>query len=411
MARLLRVLLLCGVLTLPALAVRLSGIELDPVAGLLLYGIAVAAASFLLAWAAEAAQADISGGLAIAILAVIAVLPEYAVDLYFAYTAGHDPAHVAYAAANMTGSNRLLLGLGWSLVVLVALAVTRKRTGKPVSALVLESNHRIELGFLAIASLAAFVIPATGQIALLLGAALLGLFVYYLVRVARTESAEPELVGTAATIGALPARTRRTLVIALFAYAATVILASAQPFAQSLIGTGTRLGIDQFLLVQWLAPLASEAPEFIVAILFAVHGKGSAAIGTLISAKVNQWTLLVGSLPIAYLLGGGGLSLHLDGRQIEEFLLTATQTLLGVAALLAMRFPRWAAWTLLTLFAVQFAVPGQTARYVLCVLYAALAITALVRNRRHIGATFAAPFLPAPRSGVRVPELADQNAK
>ncbi|WP_020496540.1 hypothetical protein [Sciscionella marina] len=411
MARLLRVLLLCGVLTLPALAVRLSGIGLDPVAGLLLYGIAVAAASFLLAWAAEAAQADISGGLAIAILAVIAVLPEYAVDLYFAYTAGHNPAHVAYAAANMTGSNRLLLGLGWSLVVLVTLAVTRKRTGKPVSALVLESNHRIELGFLAIASLAAFVIPATGQIALLLGAALLGLFVYYLVRVARTESAEPELVGTAATIGALPARTRRTLVIALFAYAATVILASAQPFAQSLIGTGTRLGIDQFLLVQWLAPLASEAPEFIVAILFAVHGKGSAAIGTLISAKVNQWTLLVGSLPIAYLLGGGGLSLHLDGRQIEEFLLTATQTLLGVAALLAMRFPRWAAWTLLTLFAVQFAVPGQTARYVLCVLYAALAITALVRNRRHIGATLAAPFLPAPRSGGRVPELADQNAK
>ena len=74
----------------------------------------------MLAWAAEAAEVDISGGLAVALLAVIAVLPEYAVDLYFAYRAGEDPAYVQFAAANMTGSNRLLLGLGWSAVVLVS---------------------------------------------------------------------------------------------------------------------------------------------------------------------------------------------------------------------------------------------------------------------------------------------------
>jgi cation:H+ antiporter len=159
-----------------------------------------------------------------------------------------------------------------------------------------------------------------------------------------------------------------------------------------LIGSGTQLGIDQFLLVQWLAPLASEAPEFIVAILFAIRGNGAAAIGTLISSKVNQWTLLVGSLPIAYLAGGGSTALHLDARQVEEFLLTATQTLLGVAALLALRFPRWAAWTLLALFALQFALPGQTARYVLCGIYAAIALAALIRNRRHILPTFTAPF-------------------
>ncbi|GLY39376.1 hypothetical protein Amsp01_054000 [Amycolatopsis sp. NBRC 101858] len=122
----------------------------------------------------------------------------------------------------------------------------------------------------------------------------------------------------------------------LFVFAAAVILACAEPFAHNLIAAGTRLGIDRFLLVQWLAPLASEAPEFIVAILFAIRGNAGAAIGTLISSKVNQWTLLVGSLPPAYLLGGGGAGLHLDARQIEEFLLTATQTLLGVAALLAL---------------------------------------------------------------------------
>jgi cation:H+ antiporter len=395
-AKLLRPLALCGILTLPALITRFSGLSVGPVIGLLLFGMAVVAASFLLAWAAEAAQVDISGGLAIAILAVIAVLPEYAVDLYFAYTAGGNPEYVAYAAANMTGSNRLLLGLGWSLVVLVALAIARRRTGRTIRELTLESGHRVELGFLAIASVVAFVVPLTGQISLLLGCALLGFFGFYLWKVSRSEVEEPDLVGPAAVIGELPKRTRRVLVTSLFLFAAAVILACAEPFADALITTGTQLGIDQFLLVQWLAPLASEAPEFIVAILFAVRGNGAAAIGTLISSKVNQWTLLVGSLPVAYLVGGGDAALRLDGRQVEEFLLTATQTLMGVAALLALRFPRWAAWTLLGLFALQFALPGQTARYVLCGVYAAIALAALIRNRRHILPTFTAPFRKAP---------------
>ncbi|WP_328649136.1 sodium:proton exchanger [Amycolatopsis sp. NBC_00348] len=396
LTKLLRPIGLCVALTVPALALRFSGAAPSPVIGLLLFGMAVVASSFVLAWAAEAAQVDISGGLAIAILAVIAVLPEYAVDLYFAYTAGSDPEYVAYAAANMTGSNRLLLGLGWSLVVLIGLAIAKRRTGKTVRELTLDSPYRVELGFLAIASVVAFVIPATGQISLLLGFALLGFFGFYLWKVSRADVSEPHLVGPAATIGALPKRARRALVIGLFVFAAAVILACAEPFAHNLIAAGTELGIDRFLLVQWLAPLASEAPEFIVAILFAIRGKAGDAIGTLISSKVNQWTLLVGSLPLAYLLGGGGAALHLDARQVEEFLLTATQTLLGVAALLALRFPRWAAWTLLGLFATQFALPGQTARYVLCGVYAVIALVALVRNRRHILPTLAAPFRRVP---------------
>ena len=106
--------------------VRIVGPHLDPVANLLIYGAAVVAASFLLAWAAEAAQIDVSGGLAIAVLAVVAVLPEYAVDLYYAYVSGRTPEYTQYAAANMTGSNRLLMGLGWPVVVLVGIVVARK---------------------------------------------------------------------------------------------------------------------------------------------------------------------------------------------------------------------------------------------------------------------------------------------
>ena len=389
---LLRSLAIVSLVICPALVLRVLGIELDPVVGLLAYGAAVVGASFVLAWAAEAAQVDVSGSLAVAVLAVIAVLPEYAVDLYYAYTAGHVPAYTQYAAANMTGSNRLLMGLGWPVVVLVSVLVARKTSGRKIDGLELEPGNRVEIGFLMIAGVAVFAIPVTGRIHLAFGLALLGWFGYYLFKLSRGDVEEPELVGTAAALGALPDRVRRIAVATLFILAALVILICAKPFADNLIGAGTKLGIDRFLLVQWLAPLASEAPEFIIATIFAARGKGDDAISTLISAKVNQWTLLIGSLPVAYMLGGGSAAMHLDGRQIEEIVLTAAQTLMGVTLLLGLRFKRWTAWALLILFVVQFPLTSTQGRLALSGVYAAIALVALVRYRRELPATLAAPF-------------------
>ena len=387
----------CALIAAPALAAQVLGVGLVPQLGLLIFGAAVVAASFVLAWAAESAEADISGGLAIAILAVIAVLPEYAVDLYFAYSAGHNSDYVQYAAANMTGSNRLLLGLGWSAVVVVSLLVASRRAGTPVSTIVLDSRYRLELGFLLVASLLALLVPATGQIHLVFGLMMLALFIYYLVRVSGGEEEETEhLVGPAARIAALPARSRRPIIIAMFVGAAVTILLCAAPFAESLIGSGEALGVDRFLLVQWLAPLASEAPEFIVALIFAIRGRAGMAIGMLISAKVNQWTLLVGSLPVAYLVGGGGTTMVLDVRQVEEIILTATQTLMGVAILLALRFRLWAAIALFGLFAVQFAIPGTQGRLILSAIYLAISAVLFVVHRRQLWPTLSAPFRRRP---------------
>ena len=400
---LIRSLLLAAVFVLPAVVLRVSGIHPNPVVSLLAFGAAVIAASFVLAWAAESAQVDVSGGLAIAVLALIAVLPEYAVDLYYAYTAGRNDEYVQYAAANMTGSNRLLMGIGWPVVVIVGLFVARKtadRSGRTV--MPLDPGNRVELGFLMIAGLVAFVIPVTGRISLVLGVVMLAWFGFYLYKMTRGEPEEPDLVGTAAAIGELPMRARRITVTVLFVLAGAVILMCAEPFANSLVGAGTELGVDRFLLVQWLAPLASEAPEFIIAIIFASRGKSTAAIATLIASKVNQWTLLVGSLPIAYLAGGGGTSLVLDGRQVEEMLLTATQTMMGVALILSLRFHRYTAWTLLALFLVQFPITSTTGRLVLCGVYAALAVLGVIINRRHLWATLRAPFVDAGEGRIEV---------
>ena len=274
-------LLLALAVPLPAFCIRLAGYELPPVPAALVFGAAVVGAAVLLAWAAETAQVDISGSLAIALLALIAVLPEYAVDLILSFKAGTDPEFAHYAAANMTGSNRLLIGLGWPLVALAAglgLRRMRRRHKRAVArghsvgdllegggGITLLPKRRIELFFLAVAAVYAFIIPGTRRIGLPEGVFLLLLYGVYLWRVSREEQCEPELVGVCARIGALSRIPRRSIVIGMFVSAAAFVLASAEPFAEALLQTGDQLGISKFLMIQWVAPLASESPELIVA--------------------------------------------------------------------------------------------------------------------------------------------------
>ena len=105
----------------------------------------------------------------------------------------------------------------------------------------------------------------------------------------------------------LPKVQRRVGTAAMFLYAAGGILASAEPFCEGLVGTGKVLHINEFFLVQWLAPIASEAPEFVLALVFAWRGQAGMALGSLISSELNQWTLLVGMIPGVYAVSHGSL--------------------------------------------------------------------------------------------------------
>src|SRR6185436_2466930 len=107
----------------------------------------------------------------------------------------------------------------------------------------------------------------------------------------------------------------------------------------------------RFLLVQWAAPVASEAPELIVACLYAWRLRASHALGTLLSSKVNQWTLLVGTIPIVFAVSSASLhGLPLSEHQRYELLLTAAQSLFAVSLLANLRLSLWGSAALLTLF-------------------------------------------------------------
>jgi cation:H+ antiporter len=400
--------------TVPGVAVsRSRGVDLPEPLLAALYGLAIVGAAFLLSWAAEVAQLDISAGLAIAVLAFIAVLPEYAVDLVFAVkggdayatfgaacqsaaeqAAGRD-SPCALALANMTGANRLLIGLGWTLVVFITWRQLRKR-GRRMEGVALERSHSVELAYLSVATLYSLTLPLKHSITLVDAAILVSIFAAYMYRISRAPAEEPHLVGPAALIGKFPRDRRRIAVVAMFVVAALVILACAEHFADSLVDTGKAIGVSEFFLVQWLAPLASEAPELLVAGLYAWRLNFSAGLGTLVSSKVNQWTLLVGTLPIAFALASGTVhGLPIIARQREEVLLTAAQSFFAVVTLVNLSMSLREAALLFVLFWAQFLtgalVPADWHGYELVafsVVYLVLGVLVLLRYRRDVPRLF-----------------------
>ena len=385
----------------PALFLRLTDRSVGVLGDAALFGLAILAAGFLLSWGAEAAEKYIATGFVLAVVALITVLPEYAVDFYYAYRAGQDPTsgYVAYAAANMTGANRLLIGLAWPLLVGLYWWRSRKRC------ITLRPENSVEIVFLALASAYAFVIVLKDRIGIVDFIVLGALFGAYLWRTSRAENEEEEEdeePGPGAVIATFSPVRRWAVMGAMAMFAAGVILLAAEPFAESLVASGRNLGVDEFLLIQWLAPLASEAPAVTIAVLFVLDGRARAGLTTMISDKINQWTLLVGMLPIAMSIGAGELtSLPLDARQQEEFFLTATQSLFGLALLLQLRLSVWGAVALAVLFLTQlglaFFYQATPAREIAVLttmawIYLGLAMLLLARNFRQVPALVGAAW-------------------
>jgi cation:H+ antiporter len=351
-----------------------------------IFGVAVFAAATLLTWASEVAETEISAGLALVVLALIAVLPEYAVDLYFAVTAHDNPDHAHLAVANMTGGNRLLVGLAWPVIFFIFWRKFKKYV------LPIQRGNALGILFLAAATVYSFSIPLRGNLSLIDTVIMFSLFGVYMYITSKSPPHEhKEFIGPAKAIGSLDRTGRRAFVLAIFVFAAASIFAAAEPFATSLKESGASVGVSEFVLVQWVAPLASESPEFILAGMLAMRGRHDSAMTILISSKVNQWTLLIGSLPLGYSVAGGTLDpLSFDARQSEEVFLTGAQSLFAVAILVSLSMSRWEAGVLFGLFATQFFFTDPTIRIAYSCGYIALALVILVMDVPKMGKFFGA---------------------
>ena len=314
-----------------------------------LAGLAVLGASFLLAWGAETAEKDVPRAFAIAVLAVLAVAPEYAVDALYAFNAGRfagtpqgmEAANLA--VANMTGANRILIGLGWSGIALF----TIYRAGSGADPAVQQRD-----GFLASR---VNLDPLNGGIDALDFLVLVGLYVAYIAIILRGDVEEhAENVGVPAYFQARPRWVRIPVVLALFGYSGLMIFWAVEPFAHGLEVLGQSIGVPSFFMIQWIAPLASESPELIVVAYLVNKARSTAGFNALISSKLNQWTLLIGTLVIVYSIALGGYgTLPFDQKQAGEIWITAAQSYFALAILVNFTISLREAVGLLVLFASQ----------------------------------------------------------
>ncbi|WP_254840377.1 sodium:calcium antiporter [Natronomonas marina] len=335
----------------------------------LLSGVAVLGASFLLAWAAETAEKDVPRSFAIAVLAVLAVAPEYAVDALYAFNAGRFAGTERgieagnLAVANMTGANRILIGIGWAGIALFTVyragsaadPAVETRSGFLADAVTLDRGIGLEVVFLLAATAWAFLVPLGGGIDALDMFVLVGIYVAYILVVLRGD-VDPDThhIGVPAYLQTYPKAKRVATVVGLFVYSGLLIFIAVEPFAHGLEELGQAVGVPSFFMIQWIAPLASESPELIVVVYLVNKARSTAGFNALISSKLNQWTLLIGTLVVVYSLALGRYgALPFDQKQSAEIWLTAAQSLFAISVLINFEISVREAVVILTLFVSQ----------------------------------------------------------
>ncbi|RKD98250.1 sodium:calcium antiporter [Halopiger aswanensis] len=359
-------------LTLPWIAVLGSTAilpSLDTLGTVIVTGLAVLGSSFLLAWAAETAEKDVPQAFAIAVLAVLAVAPEYAVDALYAWNAGVYAGTERgieagnLAVANMTGANRILIGIGWAGVALFTIfragassdPAVDDRPGVLSDVVKLDREIGLEIVFLLLATLWAFLVPLNGGIDIFDMLVLVGIYVCYIGVILRGD-VEPDMdhVGVPAYLQSFPKPGRVATVLLLFAFSGAMIFTAVEPFAHGLEELGESVGIPSFFMIQWIAPLASEAPELIVVVYLVNKARSTAGFNALISSKLNQWTLLIGTLVVVHSLALGRYGvLAFDFKQSAEIWLTAAQSFFAISLLIRFEISVKEAVALLGLFLSQ----------------------------------------------------------
>ncbi len=335
----------------------------------------ILASAFLVAWGAEAAQFLISQGLALAILAWLQTLPEFAVEAVIAWDAGREPERAHLAIANLTGAIRLLLGLGWPMIYFVFAVSSRRRAAggaqhaAPLLPVIrLEREHAVEIIGLVPPLLYFGVILFKQKLSWVDAVVLLALYLAYLAVLFRNAPHGADHVADAPAVSRWayrqPGWRRPVAIAALFGGGGALLYFTAHPFLESMLALAGLVGVSQFVLVQWVAPFLSEFPEKVSAFYWARRvTRAPMALMNMVSSNINQWTVLAAMIPLVYGYSslrhhGVWLDFHFDGPQRLEILLTLLQSGLALMVLANMEFDWRDASVLFLLWLVQFLQPN-----------------------------------------------------
>jgi cation:H+ antiporter len=323
----------------------------------------IVGAAFLIAWGAEAAQFLVSQGLALALLAWLQTLPEFAVEADIAWHAARHTKDYsdALVTANFTGSIRLLMGFGMPTVYFIRAWMKRKE--KDVQkAIALDPFHSVEIVSLFPPTVYFFFIVYRGRLDLLDTVVLLGFYLMYMWLLLKMP---PEQENE--SVDELPLVSRWVMkrgrigrgigVAAIFLVGSAVLYLCVHRFVNSLQALAALVGISGYFFIQWIAPFISEFPEKVSAYGWAMKDdKAKMGLMNFLSSNINQMTMLVAMIPIVYALSSRKwyAPILFTEDQKEEVLLTASQAALCMILLFNMKFEWWEAVGMFVLWILQF---------------------------------------------------------
>ena len=323
----------------------------------------VLASAMLIAWAAEAAQFLMSQGLALAILAWLQTLPEFAVEAVIASEAAKDPEKIHLVTANFTGSLRLLTGVGWPMIFATAAFFYRKKNKQPLREIELEDEHSIEVVGLVVSILYFVWVYFKGTLTMWDSLFLVLIYAAYLSVLRKIPAKDEEEIGDLEYIPrkilSFQKAIRNSIIIGLFLAGGLILYFVAHPFLESMLAVAMAMGVSEFVFVQWVSPFLSEFPEKVSAFHWARQAKKAPmALMNMVSSNINQWTMLIAMIPLVYSYGVGNVAvIHFDLHQKEEILLTLAQAFVGFMLLLNMSFSWYEAAGLFALWVAQFVQP------------------------------------------------------
>ncbi|MDQ6662768.1 MAG: hypothetical protein M3Z23_00035 [Acidobacteriota bacterium] len=312
-------------------------------------------ASMMIAWGAESAQFFMAQGFALAILALLQTLPEFAVEAVLAW---HQ--QTQYLLANLTGALRLLIGLGWPMIYCTAAIAHRRRHGKPLNGIHLAPDQSVQIVGVVVCIAYIFVIWLKASLNIFDAGVLIAIYVTYLIVLRRIPAEEAEHIEDLGVIPRSVVLARKPMRIVsigtLFVAGGALIFFLAEPFLASLFALSSLLGVSDFVFIQWVAPFVSEFPEQVSAFYWARSiERAPMALMNMVSSNINQWTLLTAMLPIVFSISRGTPSaIYFDSQQGQELLMTLGQSLVAALILVNMELAWWEAVGLFFLWALQF---------------------------------------------------------
>jgi len=359
--------ILFGVLAVLSFYLGLSG---------LLISLAIIFGAVMVGFGADMLEMILPSGVAIAVVALLQICPEFFVEWATVKRAAVEPEFVHNAMANLYGANKLLVGFGPPLVFFVYYFFSKF---KKTENIVFHEIKSYSIFVMIFAVAYNFILYLKNSLMWYDSIFLVIIYVasisfigkmevkYENTRMAKDndelkDSEHGWLMRNVHSMcrrhGVLvPARVYLFTLLFL-AIGGGLLVGYAEPFLECLLHAATVAGISTFFFIGYVAPFMSEFPEKIVAVGFAMKGREDTAMVNFLSSILSQLTLLTAMVPAAFSYYKGELTgITFDPVQSHELLLVIAMMLFSIMMFLDLKFTIRESILALGLFIWQFIYP------------------------------------------------------